>query len=171
MTRKETDVPVTVRGKEYLVPIEALVCENCGFVELEPKETAEIMRRAADCYRQDHGYLTSTELRARRQRLGMTQKDFADWLKVGVASVKRWEMGQIQDECMDELIRLKTDPEVAEETARKVRELTSAQAPKLLWREPWRFQTTTQGVPVIPERTPAQPHVQQSRQAEYCYIA
>jgi transcriptional regulator with XRE-family HTH domain len=39
----------------------------------------------------------------------MSQRQFATYLGVGVASIKRWELGQIQDEAMNNLMVLKTD--------------------------------------------------------------
>ena len=58
----------------------------------------------ADKYRTQHGLLTSEEIRARRNQLGMTQEAFARYLNVGIASVKaRESAGQI------ELTRLKSD--------------------------------------------------------------
>jgi len=54
----------------------------------------------------------------RRRMLGMSQQDFADYLGVGAASVKRWEAGQIQDRALDELMRLKTDREAARNNLR-----------------------------------------------------
>jgi hypothetical protein len=50
----------------------------------------------------------------------MTQQQFSDYLGTGVASVKRWEAGQIQDKAMDELIRLKTDPGAARRNLRSL---------------------------------------------------
>jgi hypothetical protein len=43
----------------------------------------------------------------------MTQQQFSEYLGPGIASVKRWESGQVQERAMDELIRLKTDPDAA----------------------------------------------------------
>jgi hypothetical protein len=40
----------------------------------------------------------------------MSQQEFANFLGVGVASVKRWELGKIQDKLHDDLIRQKTAP-------------------------------------------------------------
>lgn len=39
----------------------------------------------------------------------MSQQQFAEYLEVGPASVKRWELGEIQTPAMDQLVRLKTD--------------------------------------------------------------
>ena len=73
----------------------------------------EYGRLLADKYRSAHGLLTSEELKERRERLSMSQAKFAEYLGVGIASVKRWEMGKVQESAMDALIRLKTEPEAA----------------------------------------------------------
>ena len=63
----------------------------------------EYMRKVADAYRRDHGLYTSEEIKDIRGKL--TQQRFADALGVGVASVKRWELGLVQDKGNDKLIR------------------------------------------------------------------
>ena len=50
----------------------------------------------------------------------MSQRDFAKYLGVGEASVKRWEAGHIQDESSDRLIRMKTDLHAAKENVRRI---------------------------------------------------
>jgi hypothetical protein len=37
----------------------------------------------------------------------MSQEEFAAYLSVGVASVKRWELGKVQEKSTDDLIRIK----------------------------------------------------------------
>jgi transcriptional regulator with XRE-family HTH domain len=61
------------------------------------------MRKIADAYRRDHDLYTSEEIKAIRGKI--TQQQFADALGVGVASVKRWELGLVQDKGNDRLIR------------------------------------------------------------------
>ena len=51
--------------------------------------------------------LTSSEIRRIRIDLGMSQEEFATYLSVGVASVKRWELGKAQEKSMDDLVRIK----------------------------------------------------------------
>ena len=75
---------------------------------------------SADAYREKHGLLTSRELKEIRSRLGMSQQSFARFLKVGVASVKRWEAGLVQDEAMDELIKVKSDLPTARANVRQL---------------------------------------------------
>ncbi|HUX10335.1 MAG TPA: type II TA system antitoxin MqsA family protein, partial [Terriglobia bacterium] len=100
-----------VRGQEYTVGMEGLKCPLCGYETIEGPQMAEFGRLLADRYRADHGLLTSVEIRSLRKRLGMTQDEFARHVGVGVASVKRWEMGKIQDQRSNECIIRKTELE------------------------------------------------------------
>lgn len=110
---KKTQVKGEVRGEALAVDCEAMVCLNCGAIDLTEKQSDAYNVAVTDAYKSKHGLLTSVELKASRKRVGMSQSEFAKYLRVGPASVKRWELGLIQDEAMDELIRLKTDPEAA----------------------------------------------------------
>lgn len=104
-----TDVTGEVRGEKYTVRTEAMVCPKCGFQVLTDEQSAAYTIAIADAYRNAHGLLTTREFKAARKRLGMSQRSFAAFLRVGEASVKRWESGLIQDEAYDQLIRLRTD--------------------------------------------------------------
>ena len=91
---------------------------------------AEYMRLAADVYRRKHSLLTSEDIRERRERVNMAQEEFARYLGVGSASVKRWEVGQVQDRAMDNLIRVYTDIAEALHNCKKVSQLV---APHQYW--------------------------------------
>jgi putative zinc finger/helix-turn-helix YgiT family protein len=97
------------RDEQLDVSATVCVCSACGWQTLKPGQTDELRKLTADAYRQKHGLLTSTEIVSRRTRLGMSQRQFAAFLRVGEASVKRWETWQVQDESSDELIRMKCD--------------------------------------------------------------
>jgi putative zinc finger/helix-turn-helix YgiT family protein len=97
------------RGEQLDVNTPVRVCQTCGWQTLGPGQTDELRKRTADAFRQQHGLLTSAEIVSRRKSLAMSQREFADFLRVGEASVKRWETWQVQDESNDELIRIKSD--------------------------------------------------------------
>jgi putative zinc finger/helix-turn-helix YgiT family protein len=103
-TRNNEDFEVTVTGVR---------CDNCGYQTILNSQSGEFTRAVSDAYRIAHGLLMGNEIRDLRTRLSMNQVEFADYLGVGSASVKRWESGQIQDKAMDNLIRLKAQPEQA----------------------------------------------------------
>jgi putative zinc finger/helix-turn-helix YgiT family protein len=122
---RQAVVPAEIKGEAVSVEMEALVCPNCGYTTIHGSHMAEYMRLAADVYRVTHGRLTSSEIRNRRKKwLGMNQAEFASYLPVSPASIKRWELGQVQDEAMDELIRVKTSVEAARENYIRVAALT-----------------------------------------------
>ena len=109
-----------VRGEEVPVRTEATICDRCGFQVLSDEQSAVYTIASADAYRERHKLLTTKELKEIRQRLGMSFRAFAKYLKVGEASPKRWEAGLVQDESMDELIRLKADLPTARNNVRQL---------------------------------------------------
>ncbi len=100
---RSTSIEGEIKGKKYGVEMPALVCNACGHIALEGKDGQEFMRRVADEYRRAHHLLTSGEIKNIRGSL--TQQAFADQLGVGVASVKRWELGLVQDKRNDKILR------------------------------------------------------------------
>ncbi|TDW16233.1 type II TA system antitoxin MqsA family protein [Rhizobium gallicum] len=84
-----------------MVPV--FECETCG--DAYTGEAAEISRHAAVC--NYLGRLTPAEVKMLREGYGLTQDKFADVSGFGIASIKRWELGnQIQSESADNLLRL-----------------------------------------------------------------
>ena len=112
---------VTVRDEDVLVRTNGLRCVSCGWETQDLLGAAGLAQLAADAYREEHAMLTSSEIRGRRERLNMSQEAFAEWIGVGIASIKRWEGAQVQDRALDALIRLRTDPAAATQTAKAVR--------------------------------------------------
>jgi len=101
------------RGDTLQVEAPVHRCVNCGWETLAPGQLDPLRLRVADTYRRNHGLLTSDEIKARRASLRMSQRDFARYLRVGEASIPRWEGPIVQDPSSDELIRAKTDQEAA----------------------------------------------------------
>jgi putative zinc finger/helix-turn-helix YgiT family protein len=128
LASKLADVSGEVRGEKYTVHCEAMVCDRCGFRVLSEEQSDAYTAAMSDAYRERHGILTSKKLKQVRARLGLSQQAFADYLKVGVASVKRWESGLIQDEAMDELIRLRTDLSIARRNVKELKARLAAES-------------------------------------------
>jgi putative zinc finger/helix-turn-helix YgiT family protein len=95
------------RGERITVASPVMVCKKCGWQTLIEGQMDELGRRTSDAYRERHNLLTSGQIRDARLSLNMTQQQFADFLRVGVASIKRWENWHVQDPSSDELIRVK----------------------------------------------------------------
>ena len=109
------DMTARVRGEETPIRTEAMVCNHCGFHVMTDAQSDAYTIASADAYRTKHRLLTTKELKQIRERLGMSFRSFARYLKVSEASPKRWEAGLVQDQAMDELIRLKSDLATARE--------------------------------------------------------
>ncbi|MCD8481573.1 MAG: nucleotidyltransferase domain-containing protein [Verrucomicrobia bacterium] len=74
---------------------------------MDPLSRMHCSRQQGSAYRNRFGLLAPEEIIGFRKELELSQQRFADLLGVGVASVKRWEKGLVQDKAMDELIRAK----------------------------------------------------------------
>lgn len=112
-TRQENAViEQEFKGEQLTVKAPAMVCTKCGWVTVGLDQLDELRRRTADAYREKHGLLTSEQIRNYRKSLKMNQLDFAAFLRVGDASVKRWETWQVQESSSDELIRAKCEMEL-----------------------------------------------------------
>ena len=118
--RRKIHVLKELRGVSLNFPALVDVCDNCGVWEV-PLEHADTFGAALDsAYRSRTGLLSSLQIREARERLKMSQRQFAEYIGVGEASVKRWELGALQDKSSDEVIRLKTDPEYARRSLEKL---------------------------------------------------
>ena len=83
------------------VPV--IACEECGSRLTDG--SAEEIRHAAIC--RHLGRLAPDAIRAIREGYGLSQNEWADRTGIGIASVKRWEAGNlIQNEAMDRYLRL-----------------------------------------------------------------
>jgi len=120
MVSRLAEMTAQVRGEEVPVRTEAAVCDRCGFQVLSDEQSAAYTIASADAYRERHHLLTTKELKEIRQRLGMSFRVFAKYLKISEASPKRWEAGLVQDEAMDELIRLKADLPAARDNVKQL---------------------------------------------------
>jgi len=65
-----------------------------------------------DAYREMVGLLTSKEIVGLREKYGVSQKDFAEILDWGMATITRYENHQIQDRAHDDILRkIGADPQ------------------------------------------------------------
>src|ERR1017187_702469 len=88
-------------GEEFATQT-AVIWQNLG-----RGQTDELRKRTAAAYREKHGLLTSALIKFIRNKRGQNQAEFAAFLGVGAASVKRWESGLVQEKGYDQLIRMK----------------------------------------------------------------
>ena len=93
-------------GRSYRVEISALTvprCANCQHISIDDAADQQI----SAAFRGEARLLTTEDIRQGREKLGLTQKQLANLLGVGEATVPRWETGaQIQQRAMDRFLRL-----------------------------------------------------------------
>ena len=109
-----------VREEEVKVVVPAFVCTKCKKPLMDSNQMDQLRKVSSDKYREKHGLLTSEQIVAHRKRLSMSQRQFADYLRIGIASIKRWETNAIQDASQDEIIRLKCDQAYAEKNSLEI---------------------------------------------------
>ena len=117
--KQDAVVEQEFRGELLKVHAPAMACAECGWVTVSLRQLDTLRRLTANVYREKHGLLTSVQIKARRQHLRMSQRDFAAFLGVGVASVKRWETWLVQEKSSDTLIRMKCEKELSERLSRE----------------------------------------------------
>ena len=106
MDLKVVNKAMTFKGVDITVNAEAFVCPRCG-LEAGTLQTAGAMQLAiADAYRAKQGLLTSKEIKELRKAHNLTQRDLADIMNIGIASIKRWETGTVQSGSMDYALRM-----------------------------------------------------------------
>lgn len=114
---KKLRMSVDIKDDKVDVVSDSFVCSRCGADLMDAKQMNELRKKTADAYREKHGLLTSEEIVSFRKHLKMSQAEFAIYLNVGEASIKRWETYFIQDVSQDEHMRLKCDEAFAEKNA------------------------------------------------------
>jgi putative zinc finger/helix-turn-helix YgiT family protein len=121
----EPEAPRTVeaelKGEPVSVELSAPQCANCGEVVILGKHVRAYHRAVSDAYRRKVGLLTIDEIDSLRRNLNMTLPEFASYLSVGIATLKRWRRGEIQTEALDRLVRLRADLQYAESAASELR--------------------------------------------------
>jgi len=105
------------RGERLEVQVAVRQCSHCKRVVLDGKSRRAYHRAVSDAYRREHELLTARDIDRLRRNLGMTWKQFAEYVCVGIATLKRWMGGEIQTPSLDSLIRLKADLSFAQRAA------------------------------------------------------
>ncbi|WP_084288388.1 type II TA system antitoxin MqsA family protein [Desulfovermiculus halophilus] len=107
MELKELHKRTTIKGVDVAYPCRAYVCPGCGLEAGTVRTAGDAQRAAADAYRAKAGLLTGREIKSLREAQGVSQRELAEDLQVGIASIKRWETGAVQSESKDKLLRLR----------------------------------------------------------------
>jgi putative zinc finger/helix-turn-helix YgiT family protein len=105
MPLKNVSREVLFRGKRVKFRLRHYVCPVCGIEADDLGLATENQKALSDAYRAAVRLLTGDQIIEGRKKRGWTQEDLARTANVGIASIKRWETGQIQTRAMDDVLR------------------------------------------------------------------
>lgn len=115
------DRELQMGNRSAVVEHELYRCAACAEEYLTPDQMDEVQRRASARIREEEGLLLPEEIRALRERLALTQREFEKLLGVGQKTVARWERGTVfQNPSTDALLRvLQSIPDAVEFLAQR----------------------------------------------------
>lgn len=105
MVMKTMTEAVTFRKKRINYTAKHYVCPECGIKADDVTLATVNQREISAAYRKAANLLTGEEIVKGRKELKWSQDQLARSMNVGIASVKRWETGQIQTKPMDDILR------------------------------------------------------------------
>ncbi|MDM8515891.1 type II toxin-antitoxin system MqsA family antitoxin [Desulfobacterales bacterium HSG16] len=101
------DIDFTYKGHTLHIQRQVFTCSSCEESFFQAKDEREIEKLLTDRRRRVDGLLTSDEIRGIRTKFGMTQVNFARYLRVSQKTFARYESGQVtQSYAMDNLLRV-----------------------------------------------------------------
>ena len=107
--RKET---LPVRGVPITVEADVAICLSCGQA-VEDRALDEVtLGRAYDAYRQRFRIMPPDQIRALRERYGLSQRAFGRLLDWGDVTIHRYETGAMPDSVHNDLLLLLQDEAV-----------------------------------------------------------
>ena len=143
-TRPET---MCIRSEQISALIPLLVCPVCG--DTQPDHTSDVdsIQVFYDEYRRKHAMLMPDEIRSLRERYGLSREAFAGLFGMSAATLYRYEVGALQDDIHEQLLRSCEDPAQVIRVVRRHRDrLTDLQYRRFTdalaaWPQPLRSET------------------------------
>ena len=99
-------LPQEFRGHALKVETACQVCSHCGFRLLTDVQMDSLRKSTLKAYQEEMGLLTGEAISEARHRMGWSQAELAACTGLGIASIKRWELGlKVQTEANDASLR------------------------------------------------------------------
>jgi len=108
LKKEEKTQTFTYKGKSKEIPnYVTWTCSECGEAIVDNESLKASGKMLKDFQREVDGLLTGSQIKAIRNKLGLTQAQLANIIGGGLKSVARYESGQIcQSKGMDNLLRI-----------------------------------------------------------------
>ena len=99
-----------VKGEDITIDAHVRFCVHCGEEMWDEVLDAQNLLDAFAAYRRKHNLLQPAEIRATREKYGLSQTAFARVLGFGDKTITRYENGSIADAAQNNLIYLAQEP-------------------------------------------------------------
>lgn len=99
-----------VKGEDITIEAHVRFCDRCGTDMWDEKLDAKNLLDAFAEYRKRHSLLQPEDIRATREKYGLSQTAFARVLGMGDKTITRYENGSIPDAAQNNLIMLVEQP-------------------------------------------------------------
>lgn len=100
-----------VRGEPIEIKSEVAICQACRAKIFNEELDSRNLEKAYAAYREKHKLLSPDEIRATREKYGLSQRALSRLLGWGDITIHRYESGAIQDKVHDSTLRLIEDPQ------------------------------------------------------------
>ena len=107
ITKVET---INIRGEMIPAEFEYRHCLECEEKFEIPDPNYDPLDKAYRVYRDMKGMVQPEEIKSFRQKMGLTQKEYSKILRIGIATLNRYENGSLQSQSHDQIIRLSMEP-------------------------------------------------------------
>lgn len=103
---REVQETYPVKGEDIIIVAKVRFCKDCGEDIWDNELDSQNLLSAYAAYRKKHGLLQPSEIRAIREKYGLSQVAFARVLGLGDKTITRYENGSIADMAQNNLILL-----------------------------------------------------------------
>ncbi len=100
-----------VCGEDIEVEAQVMVCADCGEEIFCEELDSATLNHAYEEYRRRHKLLFPEEIKAIREKYGLSQRSFAKLLNWGDKTIRRYESGSIPDKAHNSLLLFLRKPE------------------------------------------------------------
>ena len=102
----ERMIPQEFRGHAFEIESACQECSHCGFRILTDAQIDGLRKATVKAYQEEAGLLTALDIAEARNKMGWSQADLAGHTGLGIASIKRWELGlMVQTQANDSVLR------------------------------------------------------------------
>jgi putative zinc finger/helix-turn-helix YgiT family protein len=99
-------LPQEFRGHTFEIESTCQECSHCGFRILTDAQIDSLRKATIKAYQEEAELLTAQEITAARKKMEWSQADLAEHTGLGIASIKRWELGlMVQTDANDSVLR------------------------------------------------------------------